>query len=208
MDTAGVDENRGEIYALWARFSNATAFSLLGGVKSVIVVINYQQTLTNPRGGVEVLAQKLVDTFGDSDTSKPFWESMCFVFTHPFQEGHMIKIDGIKRQVGKILNQREQDAKHILDRRAPRPDDMDKLRSLAVQIKLLKAITAENSRCFVSNPTSHEACRKQRDDINKMIAGGRLVTKAELAAYVATQDTGAFQIISRLAALASLYAPT
>ena len=82
LDNAGIDEARGLLYALWARFCRASSLSLISSVEAVAVVIDVSSTLGGNRSKeARTLAVKLADTFGTGDSAAPFYRSMIFIFT-------------------------------------------------------------------------------------------------------------------------------
>eukprot|EP00035_Acanthoeca_spectabilis_P028286 m.469920 g.469920 ORF g.469920 m.469920 type:complete len:819 (-) comp29236_c0_seq1:82-2538(-) len=210
LDGAGLDEGRGGIYDQWSRFCKATAFNLVAGVESVLVVINFNQTFSGRCEGVAQLAEKLVSTFGDGETAQPFWDSMCFVFTHAISYRGPMSINTIKDKVQGVLNERKKGAEQLKNKythmkvRQSSMSAADKkdYRRLLSQIKLLEAIADGNSRCTVSNPIDARACQQQQATIEMMIEQSRTVRKPELEAHVGAQSSGDFGMCQRLTRLA------
>jgi hypothetical protein len=106
FDMAGMGDTRGEPYEMWAQFMLSTFYRVVGGIQATVIVIDASSICSKRGGDLRKLAMSLAKTFGTDGRAKPFYESMCFVFTrlpsHPGPDGEKFTTDDVKNEINEV----------------------------------------------------------------------------------------------------------
>ena len=82
VDTAGLCENRGEAAKLWTQSNLGVFFSIVGEIKSLVLVMRFSATFLPGGKGLEELAEEL---FKAKVSTESFYKSMVFVITDAYK---------------------------------------------------------------------------------------------------------------------------
>jgi len=220
LDTAGLNENRGDIYRDWTSFSTAMVLSLLKEIKAVIVMVDFAETFGSRGEGLRNLAESMSGIVGKGDSSEVFYNSTIFVFTNAWRNGKPLSSAVISETVKDFLEHETREFESIMsalkDRHGQRtldshgtlkiqweqvPDvDKKRLHAKETSILLLQAMvnTHDRGRSLTSCLTDPKSCRSQVQALSRLINSGPVITKGQLESIVADRETKSLAVNNML----------
>lgn len=162
IDTAGLNESRGEEEKIWTRSSLRVLFSSVRELKAVVLPINYPVIFCGDRDeGIQKLSEVLADIGIHNDQ---FYNSMIFLIKNGRdEEGEKITISSLIAQINQMcaeLKRRENDLILRLNNRFPlSATDIAKL----LAVEATGKIKSSNCRFDVK-----EVSRKAKNDLDNL----------------------------------------
>ena len=103
LDTAGLNERRGDVYSRWTSWCSSMILSTLREIKAVMVVIDMNQCFGGRGETLRALAKSVDRVVGEGDKSKCMLENMLFVITNAWSNGKKIALPKLQQKVKACL---------------------------------------------------------------------------------------------------------
>ena len=116
LDTAGLDEDRGDEEKLWTKSSLHFVFTLLREIKAILVMVDYSAALDGGRG--KALADLAEEIYKVTVGEQIFYDSMIFVVTKAYKHGAALTSEDVVKDAKRMLSEYEKKEKNEHDRLA------------------------------------------------------------------------------------------
>lgn len=189
VDTAGLNNNRGQEETLWAQSNLSLLFSIVRSFKAIVVVIDYDRSISG-RGGIEVLAKEISKFTKNEDS---LYQNMIFIINRA-QNLHddLLSVEELVREITNKKNAIRLSEitlrTSLTMRRAinpsfqPTEEDQKQLDSYGQIIKLFtEMLSNEGSSIIISpKPDDHAGQEEVRQNFIRKMATKIPINRAEL----------------------------
>jgi len=209
LDSAGIDEDRGQDYRIWTRWSLGMAFKVLRQIKCVMLVLDYNSVSSVSRGkNVRDVAKALSTVIGTGSQTELFYKSMIFLFTNAYEGGSQVTVERIQVLAKKQCAEQENKLAALMEKMKAKgqnvtqelqnAQELQEIEDIVAIITLLKTIHQAQGKIHICYPDSPAKSEAQQKIVQKMIERSKPIMKVGLNQIAKLRQTYNSQVLKTL----------